>query len=228
VLGDRADRADTRIDARSANAFARHGQSHVARLDCGPQSPAAQGPEDWIMPRRFHSGFTLVELLTILVLVVLIVIGAVPSFGEMIERSRLRAMVERLRADVTVGRAEALRRNRTVVLSFRRSDDGGEWCYGLTLARSCDCRIAAGPEACELDAGVSTRVAGTRGIRSTSPPFALSGGRLVIPGARPTLTAGSARFASAHGAAEVRVAASGRVRLCSPAGELRLDSLDPC
>lgn len=180
------------------------------------------------MSRRFHPGFTLVELLTILAVVVVIVTGAVPSFGQMIERSRLRAMVERLRADVILGRAEALRRNRTVVLSFRRSDDGGQWCYGLTLAHGCDCRIDAGPDACELDAGVSTRVSSDRGIRSTSPPFALSGGRLVIPGARPTLTAGSARFASAHGAAEVRVASSGRVRLCSPAGELRLNSLDPC
>lgn len=182
------------------------------------------------MKRNSQAGFTLIELLTIVVLVLVILLGAVPSFGEVIERSRLRAMVERLRTDVTVARAEAMRRNRTVVLSFQRSDDGGEWCYGLTLARTCDCRVDAGPDACELDAGVSTRVtsAGSRGVRSTSPPFALSGGRLVIPGARPTLAAGSARFASIHAAAEVRVASSGRVRLCSPAGDLRLTSLDPC
>lgn len=182
------------------------------------------------MSTRFHAGVTLIELLTTLALALVIVMAAAPSFGAMIERSRLRAVVERLRADVTVARAEAQRRNRTVVLSFRRSEDGADWCYGLTLASTCDCRLASGLDSCELDPGVSTRVtsAQSRGIRSTAPPFALSGGRLVVPGARPTLTAGSARFASTHGQAEVRVASSGRVRLCSPAGELHLTSLAPC
>lgn len=177
-----------------------------------------------------HAGVTLIELLTILAIVVVIVAGTVPSLGTMIERARLRAVVERLRADVTLARAEALRRNRTVVISFRRSDDGADWCYGLTLAGSCDCRIASGPGACELDPGIAARVTSerSRGVRSVAPPFALSGGRLVVPGARPTLTAGSARFASPRGQAEVRVASSGRVRLCSPAGALRLSSLDPC
>lgn len=182
------------------------------------------------MSMRAPPGFTLIELLTTLAIVLVIVVGAVPSFSAMIDRGRLRAVVERLRADIAVARAEAQRRHRTVVLTFRRSDDGTDWCYGLTLASTCDCRASSGPSACELDAGVSTSVDGAqqRGVRSAAPPFALSGGRLVIPGARPTLTAGSARFASAHGQAEVRVASSGRVRLCSPAGDGRLASLDPC
>ena len=180
--------------------------------------------------RFLFSGFTLIELITTLAVVLVIVAGAVPSLGVMIERGRLRTVVERLRADVTVARVESQRRNRTVVLSFRRSDDGAQWCYGLTLARSCDCNLESGPESCELDAGIPTRVTSeeSHGVRSSALPFALSGGRLVVPGARPTLTAGSARFASNHGAAEVRVASSGRVRLCSPAGELRLSALDPC
>lgn len=179
---------------------------------------------------RSHAGVTLIELLTILAVVAVLVTGAAPSLGTMIERSRLKAVVERLRADVVLARAEALRRNRTVVLSFHRSDDGAEWCYGLTLASSCDCRVASGVQACELDTGIPTRVssAQSRGIRSTAPPFALSNGRLVVPGARPTLTAGSARFASANAQAEVRVAASGRVRLCSPSGDQWMASLDPC
>lgn len=182
------------------------------------------------MSMRFHAGVTLIELLTTLAVILVIVTTAAPSFGAMIDRSRLRGVVERLRADITVARAEAQRRNRTVVLSFRRTDDGADWCYGLTLGSTCDCRLGTGPGSCELDPGISTRVtsAQSRGIRSTSLPFALSGGRLVVPGARPTLTAGSARFASAHGLAEVRVASSGRVRLCSPDGALRLRSLDPC
>jgi type IV fimbrial biogenesis protein FimT len=182
------------------------------------------------MPMRTQGGTTLMELLVTLSLLLVIVTATVPSLGAVIERSRLRAVVERLRADITLAQAEARRRSRTVVLSFDRSQDGAQWCYGLTLAERCDCRIQSGPDACALDPGVSTAVSSdrSRGVRSAAPPFALSGGRLVIAAARPTLTAGSARFASAHGAAEVRVASSGRVRLCSPDGELRLASLDPC
>ncbi|TDU30785.1 prepilin-type N-terminal cleavage/methylation domain-containing protein [Panacagrimonas perspica] len=176
------------------------------------------------------AGFTLIELVTTMALLLLIVMSTAPSFAAIVERSRLRTVVERLRADITLTHTEALLRHRTVVLSFHRSEDGQEWCYGLSLADRCDCRIASGPGACELDEGVSTRVTGadSPGVRSAALPFALNGGRLIVPGARPTLTAGSARFASAHGQAEVRVASTGRVRLCSPAGDQRLVSLEPC
>jgi len=176
------------------------------------------------------TGFTLIELLTTIALLMLLVLGTAPSFAAIVERSRLRAVVERLRADITLTHAEALRRHRTVVMSFHRSNDGQEWCYGLSLLDHCDCRVPSGPGACELDEGVSTRVtsADSPGVRSAALPFALNRGQLIVPGARPTLTAGSARFASPHGQAEVRVASTGRVRLCSPLGDQRLISLDPC
>jgi Tfp pilus assembly protein FimT len=176
------------------------------------------------------TGFTLIELVTTTTLLLLIVLATVPSFASIVERGRLRTVVERLRADIALTHTEALLRHRTVVLSFHRSDDGEDWCYGLSLADHCDCRIPSGPGACELDEGVSTRVtsADSPGVQSSALPFALTGGRLIVPGSRPTLTAGSARFASRHGRAEVRVASTGRVRLCSPAGDQRLISLDPC
>lgn len=176
------------------------------------------------------AGFTLIELVTTMTLLLLIVLGSAPSFAAIVERGRLRAVVEQLRADIVLSHAEALRRHRTVVLSFHRSEDGRDWCYGLSLSDRCDCRIPSGPGACELDEGVSARItsADSPGIRSAALPFALNGGRLIVPGPRPTLTAGSARFASNHGEAEVRVASSGRVRLCSPPGDQRLVSLDPC
>jgi type IV fimbrial biogenesis protein FimT len=179
---------------------------------------------------RHRRGFSLAELLATMAIVAIALASAVPSFSELGARNRLRNVVERLRSDIQLARAESLRRDRDVILSFRRGDDGTAWCYGLSLAPGCDCRLAAGPGACELDPGVSTAVSSTDslGIRLTAPAFGIGDGSLVLSAVRPTLTAGSARFASARNEAEVRVAAMGRVRLCSPAGETRLAYLDRC
>lgn len=179
---------------------------------------------------RDLSGFSLPELLATMAIVAIALGSAVPSFSEAGTRNRLRNVVERLRSDIQLARAESLRRDRDVILSFRRATDGTAWCYGLSLTAGCDCRLAAGPGACELDAGVSTAVSSTDslGIRLTAPAFGIGDGSLVLSAVRPTLAAGSARFASAHNEAEVRVAAMGRVRLCSPAGETRLPYMDRC
>lgn len=180
--------------------------------------------------RRDRRGFSLAELLATMAIVAIALASALPSFSELGARNRLRNVVERLRSDIQLARAESLRRNRDVILSFQRSDDGSQWCYGLSLADGCDCRLVAGPGACQLDPGVSTVVSSThsRGIRSTTPPFAIGDGRLVMSAVRPTATAGSARFASIRNEAEVRVAAMGRVRLCSPEAETRLPYMDRC
>ncbi len=175
-------------------------------------------------------GFSLAELLATMAIVAIALGSAVPSFSELGARNRLRNVVERLRSDIQLARAESLRRDRDVILSFRSGNGGSAWCYGLSLTPGCDCRVGSGPGACELDPGVSTAVSSGQslGIRLTSLPFAVGDGNLVLSAVRPTLTAGSARFASARNEAEVRVAAMGRVRLCSPAGETRLSYMDRC
>ena len=189
-----------------------------------------QSPELRARARRKLGGFSLTELLAAMAIAAIALGSALPSFSELGARNRLRNVVERLRSDIQLARAESLRRDRDVILSFRRSDDGGSWCYGLSLTEGCDCRLATGPGACELDPGVGTAVssAHSRGIRSTSPAFAIGDGNLVMSAARPTATAGSARFASTRNQAEVRVAAMGRVRLCSPEGETHLQYMDRC
>jgi type IV fimbrial biogenesis protein FimT len=174
-------------------------------------------------------GFTLVEMMTTIAVAAILVAMAVPSFAGLAERNRLRNVAERLRSDVNLARTEALRRDRNVTLSFTRSGDGTTWCYGLTTAANCDCTVASGAGACELDPGVSTRVLGseTRGVVSSAVPF--GDGNLSFTAARSTLLAGSARFQSPSGLeARVVVLNSGRVRLCSPAGTAKLFYFEAC
>lgn len=83
------------------------------------------------MHNRQPRGFTLIELLvTISVLVIVIAIG-VPSFQSAINGTRLSSGANELSAALQVARAEAVRRNRSVVMcrsdALTACDDGGAW-----------------------------------------------------------------------------------------------------
>lgn len=80
------------------------------------------------------SGFTLIELMiSVLVVAVLLGIG-VPSFRTLIDNQRLRAVSADLRIALNMARSEAVKRNRSVVLS--PSDTG--WSSGWSIANPAD------------------------------------------------------------------------------------------
>ena len=68
------------------------------------------------------AGFTLLELVVVLVLAAILVALAVPSFRTMTQDSRRDAAVQDLVADLAFARSEALRRNTAITLC--RSSDG--------------------------------------------------------------------------------------------------------
>ncbi len=80
---------------------------------------------------RRSRGFTLIELMvTIAVLVIVIAIG-VPGFQSVINGTRLSSAANELSAALQVARAEAVRRNRSVVMcrsdALAACNDGGAW-----------------------------------------------------------------------------------------------------
>lgn len=179
---------------------------------------------------RLASGFSLIEMLVVVVVLSVVLALAVPTFSGIIERDHLKNAAERLRSDFNLAKTESRRRNRNVTVSFTRSDDGTDWCYGLTLNAACDCTITDVTDAdhCELDTDIPAIVSSTTydGVLLDALPF---GGDLLLSAARPTLAAGSASFTSSNAkTARVVVSGMGRVRLCSPAGDNKLYSYDPC
>lgn len=75
-------------------------------------------------------GFTLIELMiSVLLVAVLLGIG-VPSFRTLIDNQRLRAVSSDLRIALNTTRSEAVKRNRSVVLS----PSGGGWGGGWSIA----------------------------------------------------------------------------------------------
>lgn len=75
-------------------------------------------------------GFTLLELLVTLAVLAIVLGLAVPSFQGIIQRNRLTAATNELVAAIQLARAEAIRRNRQVVLcptTNGTSCNGSDW-----------------------------------------------------------------------------------------------------
>jgi len=97
--------------------------------------------------RRRQLGFTMVELMTVVVIAGILLALAAPSFRGMLERRRLEGQANELVTDLAYAKSEAVARNRNVVLIT----GGGGTCYTIAAwtapalrAGSCDCTAAPG------------------------------------------------------------------------------------
>lgn len=96
------------------------------------------------MPRRRARGLTLLELVVVLAIVGVLTTLALPSFGSMLARHRLKAAAEHLAADLGELRLLAAQRGRPLQLNLQ---PGPQWCWALATAGGCDCRV---PQGCQM------------------------------------------------------------------------------
>ncbi|MFT5532106.1 MAG: type IV fimbrial biogenesis protein FimT [Burkholderiaceae bacterium] len=81
--------------------------------------------------RRYGlGGYTLVELMVVLVILAIILALAVPGFAELIQRQKISATTADLLAAIRLTRAEAIRRGQRVDLI---PVDGIDWASGWTI-----------------------------------------------------------------------------------------------
>jgi len=78
---------------------------------------------------RKQSGFTLIELMVTLSVLVILVTVAVPSFREFVQAQRVKTASFELFAAITYARSEALKRNGDVTLSAAT----GGWANGWSV-----------------------------------------------------------------------------------------------
>jgi type IV fimbrial biogenesis protein FimT len=74
-----------------------------------------------LMPRRQGRGFTLIELMVTISLFAILVMLAAPAFTTWLKNAQIRTAAEALQGGMRSAQAEALRRNRQVVLAFTNS-----------------------------------------------------------------------------------------------------------
>ena len=92
-------------------------------------------------------GFTLVELMTVIVIAGVLATLALPTFRDMLERRRLEGQTNELVTDLQYAQSEAVARNRNVVLITGGSGTCytiAAWTVPASRAGSCDCTAAPG------------------------------------------------------------------------------------
>lgn len=100
--------------------------------------------------KRF-AGFTLIELMIVLAVLVIIITLAAPSFNDAMERRRLAGAGDEIFNAVNYARSEAIMRNTDVLIRFQTESDG-KWCYGIDddAPSSSACNCSTAPEKCSL------------------------------------------------------------------------------
>lgn len=82
-------------------------------------------------------GFTLIEMMVVIVLMAVMLGMALPSFTGLVERYRVEGMAKALMASVSHARAEAARRGKIITIEQRPECRGQDWSCGWdTLAKS--------------------------------------------------------------------------------------------
>ena len=186
-----------------------------------------------------QSGFTLVELMiTIGVLIVLMTL-AVPSFVDLLDRNRVRGAGDALISLISNARAEAIKTDLDV--SVAMTGGGTAWCMGghaamppsggnpAGVADTCDCTDPGDTTACLVgDQRFAIEVGAHPDVRVGPLPAAFTFdstlGAIVPLGARQvTLTSPTGKYDLV-----TEVNTLGQARLCTPAGKPTMSGIASC
>jgi type IV fimbrial biogenesis protein FimT len=177
-------------------------------------------------PGRNMRGFTLIELVVTMVVLAILVMAAQPSLRDFFDRYRLRGAGDALVSLIGSARAEAVKTDLDVNVSFTGS--GATWCAGANAATPPTGGAQAGAaEDCDCTDTDECRVAGQRSVVDSSAFNGVSIGTLPTDfvldsklGTIVPLGTSQARLTSPSGTytMDVRVTALGQARLCTPSG----------
>lgn len=125
-------------------------------------------------PAQRLRGFTLVELMVVVALVVIVIALAAPSFKRQLDYQRVQSVASEVITDLQFARSESAARGRHVRITFRENSTAG--CYSIYTytnnGTSCDCRNATPCTAVgttEIKTARYPRSTGVRVLPSTSP-----------------------------------------------------------
>jgi type IV fimbrial biogenesis protein FimT len=171
-------------------------------------------------------GFTLIEMLAVLLVLVAILALAAPSFQEMINRQRVKSVANELAADMQYARSEALRMNYDVIVAV--DGTATRSCYSVFWYKGtgqCSCRRTPVCFRMPAEELRTTSINNNLGVR-VQPAVSTNPAVRFLPGLG---QAESADLTAAFGInvtgnrarARVLVALTGRVSICSPDGSIK-------
>jgi type IV fimbrial biogenesis protein FimT len=177
---------------------------------------------------RPQHGFTLIEALLVIVLLLIVVAIGVPSFLELRQNQQLAGVGQALASDLQLARTEAAKTdNPNVALYFF---DDSDWCWRISDQPAASCNSCS--DTCDIGGDGIVR----GGSRTDYPQVVmkeeLTGSNRLPVGARRGVlqpTQADDRISFTLGGKELRVwfTTTGRAQLCTPAGPL-LTGVAPC
>lgn len=168
--------------------------------------------------RLEQSGFTLIELMIVILIAGILLAIALPSFRDSIDRNRLRSITDTLYGDLQFAKSEAIKRNQPMTVDFTTSGGGTTWCYGFRLGSgaTCDCTVTdtSAANACVIDNALKV-VSNTDYPGITMTPST----DFVFDNVRGTAIAGNVSLTSSRSKnTQLFVNVLGKIHVCSATG----------
>ncbi len=154
------------------------------------------------MRKSRSSGFTLLELIIVIAIIAILAALAVPSFKTTVEKQRTIGTAEAVLADLRWARAEAIKRNLKVRVTFIT---GSSWSYTINVDPTGSNTLLKTVNGSDFPS--TTLSAAFGGVYTTFDP---------IRGTNPNN--GTATIASDNFSAGVIVSTLGRIRICGIEG----------
>jgi type IV fimbrial biogenesis protein FimT len=92
-----------------------------------------------LLGRSARRGFTLVEMLIVLTIVIVLTLLAMPSLLSTNQENNTTMTAQNLYYALQFARSQALKSNSTVYVNFQT---GTNWCYGINVGSNCTCSLA--------------------------------------------------------------------------------------
>jgi type IV fimbrial biogenesis protein FimT len=186
-------------------------------------------------------GFTLVELMIVLAVATILLLIALPSFADMIDRARLRGAAGDAVSLVADARGGSVQRNRNVVVSFGGTSPA--WCIGangagepgtvgnpIPAAAACTCTTPSGCMVGTQQLAMSSSNYSGVTVDTNSASLTFDSRLGTVSGLTSTLTTTGATFTSPKGKYKLllTVAPLGQPSLCVPSGSPAIPGYASC
>jgi type II secretion system protein H len=184
--------------------------------------------------RKTSQGFTLLELMIVMVIVAIGVALATPTFRDVTERRQTTAQAEELAAFLSYAQSEAVKKNRPISVELKHTSPTN-WCIGAAeTLTGCDC--TGGGTACTIEGVNWTMSSATQKHSSMLSPPLVSDKVFAFDPVRGTMI--SADLSNTHAFTlqsdngeyrlRVDVAVTGRIKVCNPDSSKAVHGYKPC